>query len=220
MFKKGNQINKGRIPWNRGLKATQDERIRKFVEAGHKASKGKPSWSKGKTKKEYPQLSNSGRPKGQIPWNKGKTNVYSKETINKIKEKLKGHIPWNKGLKTGLVPKSAFKKGIHYSSKTEFKKGHGLKEKNPNWKGGKSFEPYTIDWTRSLKISIRERDKYTCQICGEKQGDKTHDVHHKDYDKKNCNPDNLITLCIKCHRKTNHNRKYWNKWFEVARSVN
>lgn len=43
----------------------------------------------------------------------------------------KGLIPWNKGKKTGIIPKSAFKKGEHRSPKTEFKKG------NPSWNKGK-----------------------------------------------------------------------------------
>ena len=43
------------------------------------------SWNTGLTKETAPQLSNSG-----------------------VK---KGNIPWNKGIKTGIVPKSAFKKG-------------------------------------------------------------------------------------------------------------
>jgi hypothetical protein len=31
--------------------------------------------------------------------------------------------------------------------------------------------------------------------------------------RKNCDPKNLITLCKKCHLKTNHNRNYWQKLF-------
>jgi len=82
---------------------------------------------------------------------------------------------------------------------------------SPNWRGGKSFEPYSLDWTRTLRQSIRERDKYTCQICGEKQGDRALSVHHIDYNKENCNPNNLISVCIRCHVKTNYNRDYWLK---------
>ena len=40
------------------------------------------------------------------------------------------------------------------------------------------------------------------------------DVHHIDYDKKNNDPKNLISLCRKCHMKTNKNRKYWTKYFQ------
>jgi len=82
-------------------------------------------------------------------------------------------------------------------------------EKNPRWKGGLSFEPYTTGWTKLLKESIRLRDCYTCQLCGELQNGEKFHIHHIDYDKKNCDPRNLITLCCKCHSKTNSNRDYW-----------
>ena len=37
------------------------------------------------------------------------------------------------------------------------------------------------------------------------------DVHHIDYDKKNSNHDNLVSLCHSCHMKTNVEKKrnYW-----------
>ena len=111
------------------------------------------------------------------------------------------------------------------SSPTQFKKGHiGYKSMlgkkgvlSPAWRGGKSFEPYTIDWTETLRRSIRERDNYTCQLCGKLQSDRAFSIHHIDYNKRNCNPENLITLCIDCHPKTNFNRKYWTKYFNDKR---
>jgi len=83
-------------------------------------------------------------------------------------------------------------------------------EKNHSWNGGISFKPYTVDWTETLRRSIRERDHYTCQLCNQYG----YSVHHIDYDKKNCNPENLITLCRKCHLKTNFNRENWIKYFD------
>lgn len=80
-----------------------------------------------------------------------------------------------------------------------------LGEKCIFWKGGISYEPYSVDWTTTLRRSIRERDNYICQLCNQYGNI----VHHKDYDKKNCDPDNLITLCKSCHSKTNYSRKYW-----------
>ena len=77
------------------------------------------------------------------------------------------------------------------------------------WKGGISYEPYSVDWTETLKRAIRERDHYICQICNENGWI----VHHIDYNKKNCNPDNLITLCSSCHTRTNHNRNFWIAYF-------
>lgn len=83
------------------------------------------------------------------------------------------------------------------------------------WRGGISFESYSIDWTETLKKSIRERDRYICQICGKSQIEELENierkltVHHIDYNKKNCDPKNLITVCCECHGKTNVNRIYW-----------
>lgn len=138
----------------------------------------------------------------------------------------KGLTPWNKG-----------KKGIHFSPKTEFKKGQpssrgmlGKKhtdewKKNMservggknhwNWKGGITSKPYSLDWTESLRRTIRERDHYVCQLCNKPQGDRVHSIHHKDYDKLNCNPDNLITLCVGCNTRVNKNREQWTKYFQV-----
>lgn len=88
-------------------------------------------------------------------------------------------------------------------------------ENSSLWCGGKSFEPYSKDWTKLLRKIIRGRDGYICQLCG-KHGN---DVHHIDYDKKNCNPNNLIILCRACHRKTNFNRQYWTKYiYERAKN--
>jgi len=36
------------------------------------------------------------------------------------------------------------------------------------------------------------------------------------YNKKNCNSDNLISLCLLCHRKTNGNRDYWTNYFKKS----
>ena len=148
--------------------------------------------------------------KGHSCSNTGKTHWKKGESPNSFKGK---HLPQeirdkiskaNKGKRNS--PATEFQKGIH--PKTEFKKG--MKgEKCCNWRGGISFEPYSIDWTETLKRSIRERDHHICQLCN-LYGNI---VHHIDYDKKNCNPDNLITLCRKCHTKTNNNRKYWINYF-------
>ena len=80
-------------------------------------------------------------------------------------------------------------------------------EKAPNWLGGLSFEPYTKDFNEQLKKLIRKRDNYTCVLC-HRLGKS---VHHIDYNKQNCQSNNLITLCKKCHNKTNFDRDYWQK---------
>ena len=81
-------------------------------------------------------------------------------------------------------------------------------------KGGISTLPYSQDWTETLKKAIRQRDKYTCQLCGKKQRNRKLSVHHINYDKMDCNPKNLIALCGSCNGKVNSNRSSWTKFFK------
>lgn len=79
------------------------------------------------------------------------------------------------------------------------------------------YSDYGNKFTYALKKKIRERDNYTCQVCGlsEKNHGKKLAVHHIDYDKKNSSEDNLIALCEPCHLRTNpkKNRLYWQEYF-------
>jgi len=60
---------------------------------------------------------------------------------------------------------------------------------------------------RMIRLSILQRDRYTCTDCGEKGRNKLL-VHHIDWNGKrksvpvkewNNQPSNLVTLCYKCH---------------------
>jgi len=88
---------------------------------------------------------------------------------------------------------------------------HRTVEDTPGWKGGKSFEVYPPAFSQRLKKIVRGRDKHTCAICKFvwRTDEKRHHVHHIDYNKQNNGLDNLIALCVKCHRATNGNRVYW-----------
>jgi formylmethanofuran dehydrogenase subunit E len=155
------------------------------------AKKGQPSNRRGVKLSEKTKKKLSESHKGKPGFWTGKKR--SKETIKKL-------IKANKGKKHSLETRQ--KMSMSRSG-----------EKHWNWMGGKSYEPYTIDWTQTLKRSIRERDHYICQLCGQLQREELFSVHHIDYNKKNCNPNNLITLCRSCHTKTNCNRKYWISFF-------
>lgn len=138
---------------------------------------------------------------GKHPYNYGKHP--SEDTRRKLSESHKGYI----------MPKGQ-KEKISKTSKGKPKPAGFIEkvsgEKHHNWKGGKSFQLYGFDWTSLLKHSIRTRDCFVCQIC-RKTG---WVVHHIDYNKSNCNPDNLITLCCPCHMKTNFHRDYWINYFK------
>lgn len=214
---------KGTKPWNKGTIGLVEPNSGSF-------KKGIIPWNKGKTKEDYPQLSNSGVKKGNIPWHKGKKGVMPE--------------PWNKGksYKNVLISKSLiakWKESEYRTKQSEAHKGnkgywegkHQSKDhrnknskshigiakgsKNPAWKDGKSFEPYSPEFNEQLKELIRQRDNYQCQKCGcpEIENIEKLSIHHIDYDKKNCLPSNLIALCRRCNIKVNINREYWTEYF-------
>lgn len=221
--------NKGKktgvIPWNKGIPMNEElkkkisQACKKAVnptwyKKGHKFSeetlkkmseslRGRPSANKGKHFSEELRRKLSESHIGQVAWNKGKKTGFTwnkgrKETrlevLKRQGESHKGQIPW-------ILGKTHSEKTRQRLSETH--KG----EKSIFWKGGISFEPYSPEWTRALKKTIRQRDNYICQICNKKGNV----VHHIDYNKKNCNPNNLITLCESCHSKTGNNREKWIK---------
>jgi len=78
-------------------------------------------------------------------------------------------------------------------------KGKLIGDKNPHWNGGASFEPWGQEFTRELRKTIRECDKFKCQKCGRKERSRKHCVHHVDFNPRNNRPENLILLCRPCH---------------------
>lgn len=142
------------------------------------------------------------------------------ETRKILSLKLKGH------------PKlGAYQKGKPLPETTKIKLSKSLKgkmsgKKHWNWKGGTSSEGYSFNFNRELKNLIRKRDNYICKMCKRKEYEiykenkhkkgfrKNLHVHHIDYNKKNLDPSNLISLCVFCHTKTNFNREKWISFFK------
>jgi len=91
---------------------------------------------------------------------------------------------------------------------------------SPNWKDGRSFEPYCSMWgDKEYKQSIKDRDNNECQNKFDcwKTNARLH-IHHIDSDKKNCRPSNLITVCVSCNARAQGSKKqskqYWINFYQ------
>lgn len=133
----------------------------------------------------------------------GKNNHISKENPNSILTRTRISIGITKALSNPIIRQ---KISLRVSG-----------ENHPNWQGGISNLPYPFEFDNVLKEQIKQRDK-KCIICHKsieelKKEKLRIDIHHIDYDKNNLSPQNLISLCSKCHGKTNNYPDYWKKYF-------
>lgn len=144
-------------------------------------------------------------------------NLLSYDSIRKgTKQCMRCYIKTLKGKTHPRYGKKHTKK-----AKILMQKNHAniFGNKNPNWRGGLSFEPYSYKFCQKLKHIILNRDNNKCFLCNitnKKHIKKYKDslsCHHIDYNKMNCKEHNLITLCYSCHSKTNYNRDYWYAYF-------
>lgn len=162
-------------------------------------------------KYDIPRRNNSESHLRHIPWNKGKK--WSEEIKKKIGLKSKGRISYWKSKKLS-------KEHRRKISKTRIKNKVAKGKNNPNFCNWSSKLPYSKEWTNELKEIIRRRDNYACQKCFITEEEhlivygKVLTVHHIDYDKENCNENNLITLCGECNTRVNFNRNYWKEYFK------
>lgn len=88
---------------------------------------------------------------------------------------------------------------------------------HPQWKGGTSTDPYCHIWgDQEYKKDIKMRDDNICQNpnCSGKCNRLPLHIHHVNYDKMNCHPWNIITLCCSCNAKANKNREYWEIFYQ------
>lgn len=212
---------KNRIPWNKGLTKETDNRL--------------SQWNKGLTKETDSRIRHMAESrKGGIPWNKGKktrqvawNKGLTKETDIRVKRQSgSGNNMWRGG-PTQVTCEICNNKFPVYPSRIKTARFCSIKcmiiwrsqimrgVDHPQWKGGTSFEPYPLNFTEAFKELIRHRDGYKCQKCGcpEIENSKKLSVHHIDYNKENCHPSNLISLCNICNAKVNFNRVKWRRIF-------
>ena len=167
-----------------------------------KALKGNKNPNYGKLRPEEIRLKISQTLKGKR---------LSEEHKNKISEGMKGKKHPHRGW---LFSKETRKK-ISEAKTGEGNPQYGKKgEKSANWNGGTSALPYPWEFILA-RSKVRKRDKYICQECEvrEKELGRKLAIHHIDYDRNNNDLDNLISLCISCHAKTNFTRENWTQYF-------
>lgn len=85
---------------------------------------------------------------------------------------------------------------------------------------GRSLQRYPSEFNNMLRQKIIIRDGYKCQNCGLLREDylliydRDIEVHHIDYNKQNCQEDNLITTCKQCNLLANYDRLYWKEFYQ------
>lgn len=205
---------KGNIPWNKGLTKETDERIAKQAKGreGHIVTEETRDLIKIKNKLISLENWKDENYRNKIKEAKNKPEV--REKTSRIHKDLWKNPEYRERMLKLLEP--TWSDPERNRKVAEGNTG----EKSHAWRGGISKEPYSQNWTETLKESIRQRDNYQCQICGISQEEarkKFHKglyIHHIDYDKENCDPNNLISLCNSCHSKTSiKDRNRWINFF-------
>ena len=160
-----------------------------MIKALVKARKGRPSWNKG------------------IPMSEVSKNKLIK-TLNQI-----GHT----FTKLTAAEEKKRLKNLRIGKKSIIGKYAG--DKCCHWQGGISKLPYAFEFNQGLKDKIRQRDNHQCVNCSMTEEEhlivigRVLVVHHIDYNKLNCQENNLITLCNQCNTRANFNRDYWYAYY-------
>ena len=88
---------------------------------------------------------------------------------------------------------------------------------NPAWKDEKADRTYCSVWRdQEFKLDIRKRDENKClnpYCCSNNPNDLV--IHHINYNKQDCHPKNLITVCRSCNSKANYNRTWHTAWYQA-----
>ena len=120
---------------------------------------------------------------------RGKGWKHSEETKSKISS------AWTEEMKI-----KAKARGEVMAENTEWRLDIARKlqgENNPNYQGKNNHSPYDIGWSKSYRKKMHEQ-RERCEHCGSAIN---LDLHHKDFQKTNHDPNNLLLLCRSCHKK-------------------
>ena len=126
---------------------------------------------------------------------------YSKESREKMSKSHLGHIPWNKG-----IPMDEDLKTKISITKTKCRINNN----------GYCDQWFDFEYREDCRKKYCEKCKINevRKIGSDGRNYTNLHLHHEDFDKKNCHPDNLITLCNSCHtKKTLEGKK--KKWLSL-----
>jgi len=114
----------------------------------------------------------------------------------------------------------------HYVKWTDWQQGKrcptcaDIKNSGPghhNWITDRSSMEYCEAWQdQEYKKDIRERDGNRClnPYCASEHPEDLN-IHHINYDKKDCHFKNLITVCRSCNAKANTDRGWHKDWYQA-----
>ncbi|MEK6829672.1 MAG: HNH endonuclease [Nanoarchaeota archaeon] len=160
------KLNGKGCPWNKGTKGIT------------------VAWNKGKTKAEFPQMSNSGNRTGNS-WNKDKklTEEHRKNLCKKKPMSLQGKLSIRKQYRTGK--RRPWNKSINAPLPTPYNR------KSPEYK----------EW----RLAVFKRDNFQCIWGGKEHGREIEADHIQSvswFPEQMLSLQNGRTLCVDCHKKT------------------
>lgn len=159
-------------------------------------------------------------------WMKGDNNPRSGKIP--VKPFTKGNTFWKANIGRKATPETLINLSTSHVGQTPWNKNKKVPQiqgnKHWNWQNGKSFEEYPEEF-KLIKPLIRQRDNFRCRECFRHEDELFRNtingikkeklsIHHIDYNKKNNDPDNLISLCRSCHMQTNFGRQDWESYFK------
>lgn len=197
------KFQRGRVPWNKGRAMPLEERLNISQKLKGRLSGDKhPMWGKKHTAESRKKMSESHLGKKCSP-----------ESYRKMFEKRQSYGWYKDREKSRML-----------MSKGRFGKARG--KNNYRWKGGVcSSYPYY-----GLSTIIREKVvNMNCGLCvlcfrASKEvgsGAKGLFCHHKDGDKDNHSLNNLIPVCVSCHKIIHGDEEFWNgtSYLEINKGV-
>lgn len=103
----------------------------------------------------------------------------------------------------------AHKYGIQTPNERHQRKGVYVGPNSHKWQGG--VNPYSgMNWNE-LARALKEQAGHTCQQCGKRPKPRALDVHHRDGNRRNNEPSNLIVLCRSCHNRAHGTLPPWQR---------